>query len=57
MKKQLPRGTCPDCGKECALRFPGVVRVHQTGWGQSDSPPCKGSGKHPIEQQQMETNR
>lgn len=43
---ELPRGRCPECGQQVALRKDGVTREHRARHG---GPVCKGSGKMAID--------
>lgn len=42
----LPRGTCPECGADVALRKGGQLREHRR---KGKVSMCSGSGKHAVE--------
>jgi hypothetical protein len=43
---KLPRGICPACGREIALRNHGLLREHRA--RPTDARPCRGSGKQRV---------
>lgn len=46
---ELPRGTCPVCGRDVALRAGGALREHRTRKNKNGppAPACAGSGRIP----------